>query len=95
VGGTAAVYAAAGAQGPLWLRSPCRPLRLPALTCAGDEENAGGPALGLQLIDFGRSLDLELLPPGTLLQVGGWLGPATWQGCVSQSLCTSVIVASA
>ena len=40
--------------------------------CAGDEENAGGPALGLQLIDFGRSLDLELLPAGTLLQVGGW-----------------------
>lgn len=49
-----------------------RPL-LPAC-CAGDEENAGGPALGLQLIDFGRSLDLELLPPGTLLQVGGWVG---------------------
>ena len=31
----------------------------------------GAPALGLQLIDFGRSLDLELLPPGTLLQVRG------------------------
>ncbi|PSC71993.1 mitotic checkpoint serine threonine-kinase BUB1 [Micractinium conductrix] len=33
---------------------------------AGDENAA--PSLGLQLIDFGRGVDLELLPPGTLLQ---------------------------
>ncbi|EFN53840.1 hypothetical protein CHLNCDRAFT_135925 [Chlorella variabilis] len=29
---------------------------------------APGPALGLQLIDFGRALDLDLLPAGALLQ---------------------------
>lgn len=33
---------------------------------AGGDENAV-PAVGLQLIDFGRSVDQELLPPGTLL----------------------------
>lgn len=32
---------------------------------AGDENAA--PVLGLQLIDFGRSVDLELLPPGAAL----------------------------
>ncbi|KAL4440602.1 hypothetical protein ABPG75_003603 [Micractinium tetrahymenae] len=33
----------------------------------GGDENAG-PGLGLQLIDFGRSVDLDLLPPGAVLQ---------------------------
>lgn len=42
----------------------------------GADENAA-PTVELQLIDFGRSVDLELLPPGALLQVGRswwWLG---------------------
>ncbi|PRW05791.1 mitotic checkpoint serine threonine- kinase BUB1 [Chlorella sorokiniana] len=34
---------------------------------AAGDENAG-PALGLQLIDFGRGVDLELLPAGAMLQ---------------------------
>lgn len=33
----------------------------------GGDENAA-PAVGLTLIDFGRSVDLELLPPGTRLR---------------------------
>jgi checkpoint serine/threonine-protein kinase len=37
-----------------------------ALAPPTGDENAA-PTLGLQLIDFGRSIDLELLPPGTLM----------------------------
>lgn len=52
---------------------PIPPPPPPFVAClirhAGDENAA--PSLGLQLIDFGRGVDLELLPPGTLLQVGG------------------------
>ena len=40
------------------------------------------PEVTLQLIDFGRSVDLELLPPGTLLQVGRhWAGQAARRLC--------------
>lgn len=55
--------------GPHLPTAPC-----PASSgCAGNENAC--PALGLQLIDFGRGVDLELLPPGAMLQVGtlrGW-----------------------
>jgi checkpoint serine/threonine-protein kinase len=34
---------------------------------AGGDENAA-PAVGVQLIDFGRGVDLELLPPGSRLR---------------------------
>lgn len=53
----------------------CKSSTSPPSPPAGDDENAC-PALGLQLVDFGRGVDLELLPPGALLQVGYqcWLG---------------------
>lgn len=52
------------------IASQLRSLFSTSLWCAGADENAA-PVVTLQLIDFGRSVDLELLPAGTLLQVWG------------------------